>query len=69
VALWDLAGQIRQQPVWSMLCGESPRLRVYASTAVKRPVTAMVEVARRLVHEGFDAMKVRLGDVLLIRPG
>jgi L-alanine-DL-glutamate epimerase-like enolase superfamily enzyme len=22
VVLWDLAGQIRQQPVWSMLGGE-----------------------------------------------
>jgi len=61
VALWDLAGQIRQQPVWSMLGGRSPRLRVYASTAVHRPVTAMVDVARRLVDEGFDAMKVRFG--------
>ena len=61
VALWDLAGQIRQQPVWSMLGGVSSRLRLYASTAVHRPVSDMVDVARRLVDEGFDAMKIRFG--------
>lgn len=61
VALWDLAGQIRGEPVWRMLGGTSPRLRLYASTAVHRSVAATVEVAQRLSAEGFDALKLRFG--------
>ncbi len=61
VALWDLAGQAAGAPVWQLLGGTSPRLRLYASTAVHRPVGQMVEVARRMVDLGFGAMKVRFG--------
>jgi L-alanine-DL-glutamate epimerase-like enolase superfamily enzyme len=61
VALWDLAGVIRDEPVWRMLGGESPRLRLYASSAVHRSVNDMVATARRMLDEGFDAMKVRFG--------
>lgn len=61
VALWDLAGHAAGVPVWQLLGGTSPRLRLYASTAVHRPVAHMVEVARRMLDLGFDAMKVRFG--------
>ncbi len=61
IALWDLAGKIRGQPVWRMLGGTSPRLRLYASTAVHRPVHEMVATARRMIDLGFGAMKLRFG--------
>ena len=61
VALWDLAGKTADRPVWRMLGGLSPRLRVYASSGVRRAVVEMVEVARRVVDEGFEALKVRFG--------
>ena len=61
LALWDLAGKVGGQPVWRMLGGSSPRLRVYASTAVHRSVADMVATARRMIAAGFEAMKVRFG--------
>lgn len=61
LALWDLAGKLRGEPVWRMLGGTSPRLRLYASSAVHRSVPHMVDTARRMIDLGFDAMKVRFG--------
>jgi len=61
IALWDLAGQIREQPIWVMLGGASPRLRLYASTAVHRTSATMVDTARQMLDLGFAAMKVRFG--------
>ena len=61
IALWDLAGKIHGRPVWQMLGGANPRLRLYASSAVHRSVPQMVAVARRMLDEGFGALKVRFG--------
>jgi L-alanine-DL-glutamate epimerase-like enolase superfamily enzyme len=61
LALWDLAGKIQQRPVWQLLGGRSPELRLYASTGVHRPVPQMVDTARRMLDAGFGAMKVRFG--------
>jgi L-alanine-DL-glutamate epimerase-like enolase superfamily enzyme len=61
VALWDLAGKIRDEPVWQMVGGHDNRIRAYASSGVHRPVDEMVEVARRALVLGFPALKVRFG--------
>ena len=61
VALWDLAGKIRDQPIWAMLGGRNHRVRAYASSGVHRPVAEMVDVARRAIALGFPALKVRFG--------
>ena len=61
LALWDLAGKSADRPVWRMLGGTSPRLRVYASSGVRRPITQMVEMAQRMVDAGFEALKIRFG--------
>ena len=61
IALWDLAGKVAGEPVWRMLGGGSPRLRLYASTAVHRSASATVDVASRMLDCGFGAMKVRFG--------
>jgi L-alanine-DL-glutamate epimerase-like enolase superfamily enzyme len=61
VALWDLAGKVREQPIWKMLGGSSNRVRAYASSGVHRPATDMVRVARQAIDLGFPALKVRFG--------
>ncbi len=61
LALWDLAGKTAGQSVWRMLGGTSPRLRVYASSGVRRPAAQMAEMAASLVAEGFEALKIRFG--------
>jgi L-alanine-DL-glutamate epimerase-like enolase superfamily enzyme len=61
VALWDLAGKIEGRPIWRMLGGSSPGLRLYASSAVHRPVPSMVATAQRMIDAGFEAMKMRFG--------
>lgn len=61
VALWDLAGKAAGRPVWRMLGGTSPRLRLYASTAVHRSAADTVDVAHRMIDLGFGAMKLRFG--------
>ena len=60
IALWDLAGVIRDEPVWHMLGGTN-RVRAYASSGVHRPVTDMIAVAERAIALGFPALKLRFG--------
>jgi L-alanine-DL-glutamate epimerase-like enolase superfamily enzyme len=61
IALWDLAGKIRDEPIWQMVGGRSNRIRAYASSGVHRPVADMVAVAERIMDLGFPALKVRFG--------
>jgi len=61
IALWDLAGKIRDEPIWTMVGGRSNRIQAYASSGVHRPVAEMVDVARRVKALGFPALKVRFG--------
>ena len=59
IALWDLAGKIREQPVWRLLGGMSGRVHCYASTGVLRDGSALAEKAVELVEAGFPAIKLR----------
>jgi L-alanine-DL-glutamate epimerase-like enolase superfamily enzyme len=61
VALWDLAGQIDERPMWDLVGGRGRRVRAYASTGVHRPRAGMVAVVRRAGELGFPAVKVRFG--------
>ncbi len=61
VALWDLAGQVSDRPIWDLVGGRGRRVRAYASSAVHRPVADMVAMARRARALGFPALKVRFG--------
>lgn len=61
VALWDLAGKIRNEPIWQMAGGRSNRVRAYASSGVHRPLAQMVASASTIVQLGFPAWKVRFG--------
>jgi L-alanine-DL-glutamate epimerase-like enolase superfamily enzyme len=59
-ALWDLAGQAYGVPVARLLGGAAERVPVYASLAELRTPEERAEDARRLVDEGFRAVKVRI---------
>ena len=61
VALWDLAGKLRGEPIWKMLGGKTNKLRAYVSSGVHRNVADMVQVAERAVAAGYPALKVRFG--------
>jgi L-alanine-DL-glutamate epimerase-like enolase superfamily enzyme len=61
VALWDLAGKIRGEPVWKMLGARHAGVRAYASSGVLRPPAEMADIARRAVARGFPALKLRFG--------
>jgi L-alanine-DL-glutamate epimerase-like enolase superfamily enzyme len=61
VALWDLAGQVTDRPVWHLLGGSSDRVRVYASSGTLRSTTQTVAMARAAQESGFPALKIRFG--------
>ena len=59
LALWDLAGKIKGQPVWRMLGGSSGQVPCYASMGVTRDSGEMVEKVCALRDKGFPAVKIR----------
>ena len=61
LALWDLIGKIKDEPVWSMIGGFSNKIRAYASSGVHRSLPDMVKVARQARELGFPALKIRFG--------
>ena len=61
LALWDLIGKIKGEPVWNMIGGFSNKIRAYASSGVHRSLPDMVKVARQARELGFPALKIRFG--------
>lgn len=63
VALWDIKGKALGQPVHKLLGGFRDRVPTYASGHLWREydLEALAETARRLVEQGFRAMKFRIG--------
>ena len=64
IALWDLKGKLLGQPVYRLLGGAKKRIRAYAgglSLGFKPPEQLEGEV-RKLVDEGYTAIKLRVGD-------
>lgn len=63
VALWDIAGKVYGQPLCKLLGGTRERVPTYASGVLRREwsLQQMEETTRRLVEQGFRAMKMRLG--------
>ena len=59
LALWDLAGKIKGQPVWKLLGGRSDRVPAYASSATLRDPGGMAEAAERYLDRGFRGLKLR----------
>jgi L-alanine-DL-glutamate epimerase-like enolase superfamily enzyme len=61
VALHDLVGQLRGEPVSQLLGARSTRIRAYASTGVLRGPDETAARVGRLRRDGFGAVKLRFG--------
>ncbi|HKP65894.1 MAG TPA: mandelate racemase/muconate lactonizing enzyme family protein, partial [Casimicrobiaceae bacterium] len=58
IALWDLVARRAQQPLWRLLGGTSPRVKVYAS-GLNPDRPADIAATRR--NEGYRAFKLKIG--------
>ena len=62
IALWDILGKAARQPVFRLLGGRTKnRIPVYASRLYSQPLDELAGEARRYLHEGYRAMKLRFG--------
>jgi mandelate racemase len=62
MAAWDALGQAMGRPVTRLLGGVPRPVRAYNSKGLGiMPLPKLVNQARQLVDEGFDAVKLRLG--------
>lgn len=60
VAVWDLLGRARGEPLWRLLGGESDRILAYASSGELVDVDERVARCRALRDSGIRAVKLRL---------
>lgn len=62
VALWDVRGRARGEPLWRMAGGASDRSRVYRGAIdLNFPFERLMENVRGYVAEGFEAVKIKVG--------
>lgn len=62
MALWDIAGQVYQQPVYKLLGGAfKKRFRAYASILFGNTPAETYEIGRRFMDQGFSAVKFGWG--------
>ncbi len=59
IALWDLVGRIKQEPIWRLLGGTEPLVPVYASSGALHDPGELADLAESFLDQGFPAMKIR----------
>jgi L-alanine-DL-glutamate epimerase-like enolase superfamily enzyme len=62
IALWDMAGRRNKQPLWRLLGGSNPRVKVYAGGVdLYFTLDQLKEQARRFLEIGYRAIKMKVG--------
>jgi L-alanine-DL-glutamate epimerase-like enolase superfamily enzyme len=59
IALWDLMGKVKGQPVAKLLGARTLKVLAYASTAEMISPAERAERTRHMAEQGFKAMKIR----------
>ena len=59
IALWDIAGKVAGLPVFKMWGAATDRVPAYCATGEVRTPESRVEDCRRILAEGFKAVKLR----------
>ncbi|WP_188207131.1 mandelate racemase/muconate lactonizing enzyme family protein [Alkalibacillus aidingensis] len=59
IALWDLMGKATGQPVYKLLGAKSNKIKAYASTGEIVTPEIRAERAKKLIEEGYEAIKIR----------
>jgi L-alanine-DL-glutamate epimerase-like enolase superfamily enzyme len=59
IALWDIVGKLARMPVYKLWGGFADRVPAYCATGEVRDPARRVEDCRRIVDEGFRAVKLR----------
>jgi len=62
IALWDLAGRRQGTPLWRLLGGYNPRVKVYAGGVdLHFSLEALKDQARKFLARGYGAIKMKVG--------
>ena len=63
IALWDLTGKYRQEPVWRLLGGARGEVELYHTDCgwLQHSQEQVVREAAQAVEEGFRAVKIKVG--------
>ena len=62
IALWDLTGKRQGTPLWRLLGGSNPRVKVYAGGVdLHFSLDALKDQARRFLARGYGAIKMKVG--------
>lgn len=66
IALWDLAGKRQETPLWRLLGGHHPRVKVYGGGVdLHFPLDALKAQAKKFLARGYGAIKMKVGRPLL----
>jgi L-alanine-DL-glutamate epimerase-like enolase superfamily enzyme len=61
-ALWDLAGKRQKMPMWKLLGGRNPKVKVYAGGVdLHFSIEQLKEQAQRFLASGYRAIKMKVG--------
>lgn len=62
IALWDLRGQERGEPLWQMAGGTDKRCRAYrGGIDLNYPLPKLIDSVRGYIDQGFNAVKIKVG--------